>query len=59
MAKREACLAKAEELLERLGGFDEIRRYYEAREMAIHDDKVISKKTGLPIEEVTELRIQQ
>ena len=108
MAKREEpAIARAEELLERLGSFDEIRRYYEAREMAIHDevtrltgakaegitegiakgraegivegisegekkkatqiarslldvldDKVISEKTGLPIEEVTKLRIQ-
>jgi predicted transposase/invertase (TIGR01784 family) len=31
-------IAKAEALLERLGSLDEIKRYYEAREMAIHDE---------------------
>jgi predicted transposase/invertase (TIGR01784 family) len=31
-------IAKAEELLERLGSLDEVKRYYEAREMAIHDE---------------------
>lgn len=37
-------IAKAEDLLERLGSLDEIRRYYEAREMAIHDE--ITRITG-------------
>lgn len=31
-------IAKAEEILEHLGTLEEIRRYYEAREMAIHDE---------------------
>jgi predicted transposase/invertase (TIGR01784 family) len=31
-------IAKAAEILERLGSLDEVRRYYEAREMAIHDE---------------------
>ena len=31
-------IAKAEELLEHLGSLDEVKRYYEAREMAIHDE---------------------
>ena len=100
MAKiAEPAIAKAERILEHLGSFDEIRRYYEAREMAIHDeisritgaraegisigrsegkaegqlaksveiaknlldildDQTISKKTGLPIEDVSKLRLQ-
>ncbi len=37
-------IAKAEELLEQLGSLDEIRRYYEAREMAIHDE--VTRITG-------------
>ena len=45
MAKREEpAIARAEEVLKQLGSFDEIRRYYEAREMAIHDE--ISRITG-------------
>ena len=45
MAKREEpAIARAEEVLKRLGSFDEIRRYYEAREMAIHDE--ITRTTG-------------
>lgn len=45
LAKRaEPVIAKAEEILEQLGSFDEIRRYYEAREIAIHDK--ISRITG-------------
>ena len=39
MAKKaEPAIARAEEILEQLGSFDEIRRYYEAREIAIHDE---------------------
>ena len=97
--KQEPAIARAEEVLERLGSFDEIRRYYESREMAIHDevtrltgaraegiakgieegitkgraeviaeiakslldildDRTISEKTGLAIEEVAKLRLQ-
>ena len=37
-------IAKAEELLERLGSLDEVKRYYEAREMAIHDE--VTRITG-------------
>jgi len=37
-------IAKAEELLESLGSLDEIKRYYEAREMAIHDE--VTRITG-------------
>ncbi|NLC43668.1 MAG: PD-(D/E)XK nuclease family transposase [Clostridiales bacterium] len=45
MAKREEpAIARAEEVLKQLGSYDEIRRYYEAREMAIHDE--ISRITG-------------
>jgi predicted transposase/invertase (TIGR01784 family) len=36
--KEEPTIAKAEQILEHLGSLDEIRRYYEAREMAIHDE---------------------
>jgi predicted transposase/invertase (TIGR01784 family) len=42
--KMEPAIAKAEEILERLGSLDEVRRYYEAREMAIHDE--ITRITG-------------
>lgn len=42
--KEEPAIAKAETILEKLGSFDEIRRYYEAREMAIHDE--ITRLTG-------------
>jgi predicted transposase/invertase (TIGR01784 family) len=31
-------IAKAEELLQRLGSLEEVRRYYEAREKAIRDE---------------------
>lgn len=45
MAKRaEPAIARAEEILKQLGSFDEIRRYYEAREIAIHDE--ITRITG-------------
>jgi predicted transposase/invertase (TIGR01784 family) len=37
-------IAKAEAILEHLGSLDEVRRYYEAREMAIHDE--ISRLAG-------------
>jgi predicted transposase/invertase (TIGR01784 family) len=37
-------IAKAEKLLERLGSLDEVKRYYEAREMAIHDE--VTRITG-------------
>jgi predicted transposase/invertase (TIGR01784 family) len=93
--KRGTCIARAEEVLKQLGSFDEIKRYYEAREMAIHDeisritgareegrdegieegerkkamqiaesllgildDRTISEKTGLSLEDVGKLRIQ-
>ena len=42
--KQEPAIARAEEVLERLGSFDEIRRYYESREMAIHDE--VTRLTG-------------
>ena len=42
--KEEPVIAKAEEILEQLGSLDEVRRYYEAREMAIHDE--VSRITG-------------
>ena len=41
-------IAKAEELLERLGSLDEVKRYYEAREMAIHDE--VTRITGAKAE---------
>jgi len=45
MAKKaEPTIARAKEILTKLGSFDEIRRYYEAREIAIHDE--ISRITG-------------
>jgi hypothetical protein len=31
-------IARAEELLQRLGSLDEVRRYYEALEKAAHDE---------------------
>jgi predicted transposase/invertase (TIGR01784 family) len=37
-------IAKAEQILEHLGSLDEVRRYYEAREMAIHDE--VTRITG-------------
>ena len=42
--KAEPTIAKAEEILEYLGSLDEVKRYYEAREMAIHDE--ITRVTG-------------
>jgi predicted transposase/invertase (TIGR01784 family) len=49
MAKEaEPAIAKAEEILAQLGSFDEVRRYYEAREKAIHDE--ISRITGAKAE---------
>ncbi|NLC44974.1 MAG: hypothetical protein GX783_11945, partial [Clostridiales bacterium] len=42
--REEPAIARAEEVLKQLGSYDEIRRYYEAREMAIHDE--ISRITG-------------
>lgn len=36
--KAEPAIAKAAEILEYLGSLEEVRRYYEAREMAIHDE---------------------
>lgn len=36
--REEPTIARAEEVLQYLGSFDEIRRYYEAREMAVHDE---------------------
>lgn len=45
MAKEaKSSIARAEEVLKRLGNFDEIRRYYGAREIAIHDE--ITRLTG-------------
>ena len=53
MAKREEpALARAETILEHLGSFDEIRRYYEAREMAIHDE--VTRLTGAKAEGIAE-----
>ncbi|RCX06861.1 putative transposase/invertase (TIGR01784 family) [Anaerobacterium chartisolvens] len=42
--REEPAIARAEEVLQYLGSFDEIRRYYEAREMAVHDE--ITRITG-------------
>ena len=42
--KEEPVIAKAEEILETLGSLDEIRRFYEAREMALHDE--VTRITG-------------
>jgi predicted transposase/invertase (TIGR01784 family) len=42
--KVEPAIAKAEEILEYLGSLDEIKRYYESREMAVHDE--ITRATG-------------
>ena len=62
MAKKaEPAIARAEEILTKLGSFDEIRRYYEAREMAIHDE--ITRITGAraegKLEGKTDLLIKQ
>lgn len=48
--KAEPTIAKAEEILTYLGSLDEIKRYYDAREMAIHDEIsriVDAKEEGL------------
>ncbi len=45
---KDPAIAKAEELLERLGSLDEVKRYYEAREMAIHDE--VTRITGAKAE---------
>jgi len=62
MAKKaEPAIARAEEILTKLGSFDEIRRYYEVREMAIHDE--ITRITGAraegKLEGKTDLLIKQ
>ncbi|RCX13480.1 putative transposase/invertase (TIGR01784 family) [Anaerobacterium chartisolvens] len=36
--REEPAIAKAENILEYLGSLDEIKRYYESREMAVHDE---------------------
>ena len=57
MAKKaEPAIARAEEILTKLGSFDEIRRYYEAREMAIHDE--ITRITGARAEGKLEGKIE-
>jgi predicted transposase/invertase (TIGR01784 family) len=45
-------IAKAEALLEHLGSLDEVRRYYEAREMEIHDE--VTRMAGAREEGLTE-----
>jgi predicted transposase/invertase (TIGR01784 family) len=54
--KMEPAIAKAEEILEHLGSLDEIRRYYEAREMAIHDE--ITRIIGAREEGIKEGKIK-
>lgn len=54
--KAEPAIAKAEEILEYLGSLDEVKRYYEAREMAIHDE--ITRVTGAKEEGRVEGRIE-
>jgi predicted transposase/invertase (TIGR01784 family) len=49
-------IARAEELLERLGSLDEVKRYYEAREMAIHDE--VTRITGARAEGLVEGRAE-
>lgn len=49
-------IAKAEALLEQLGSLEEIRRYYELREKAIHDE--ITRITGAKAEGRVEGRIE-
>ena len=49
-------IAKAEELLERLGSLDEVKRYYEAREMAIHDE--VTRITGAKAEVLHETALK-
>jgi predicted transposase/invertase (TIGR01784 family) len=50
-------IRSAEELLHRLGSLDEVRRYYEAREKAIHDE--ISQITGAREEGKIEGKIEE
>lgn len=54
--KAEPAIAKAEEILEYLGSLEEVRRYYEAREMAIHDE--ITRITGAKEEGKIEGKIE-
>lgn len=54
--KVEPTIAKAEEILEYLGSLDEIKRYYEAREMAVHDE--ITRITGAKEEGRTEEKVE-
>ncbi len=54
--KSEPAIAKAEEILEYLGSLDEVKRYYEAREMAIHDE--VTRITGAKEEGRIEGRIE-
>ena len=57
MAKiAEPAIARAEEILKQLGSFDEIRRYYEAREIAIHDE--ITRITGARAEGRAEGKVE-
>jgi len=49
-------IAKAEELLERLGSLDEVKRYYEAHEMAIHDE--VTRITGAKAEVLHETALK-
>jgi len=49
-------IAKAEELLERLGSLDEVKRYYEAREMAIHDE--VTRITGAMTEGIIKGKLE-
>jgi predicted transposase/invertase (TIGR01784 family) len=49
-------IAKAEQILEHLGSLDEVRRYYEAREMAIHDE--VTRITGARAEGRMEGRME-
>ncbi|RCX17873.1 putative transposase/invertase (TIGR01784 family) [Anaerobacterium chartisolvens] len=54
--REEPAIARAEEVLQYLGSFDEIRRYYEAREMAVHDE--ITRITGARQEGIEMRNIQ-
>jgi conserved hypothetical protein (putative transposase or invertase) len=49
-------IAEAEKLLERLGSLDEVKRYYEAREMAIHDE--VTRITGAKAEGIMEGKLE-
>jgi predicted transposase/invertase (TIGR01784 family) len=53
--KEDPTIAKAEEIVEYLGSLDEIRRYYEAREMAIHDE--ITRITGAKEEGIAQEKL--